>query len=208
MQFPLREWMKRLGLVCVVIGALLSGGCGKSDRPGKPGETEFEAVNRKITTNKDGASHGDSPETVAAAGEFAASMKQMQALMFTGGSGKSFASGGEFVTAIVQRPDAVIVLCHVPELRHYKTEEARASLAGLAWTVAQRTTAKLPGVTAGTKLMVGLRGVVSYGPIWEGKMEGDAEVKNDDVGGRKRFYPHFAAPEPQAPVPTTSKQGA
>jgi hypothetical protein len=206
MQFPLREWMKRLGLVCVVIGALMSGGCGGSDRPGAPGQAEFEAVNRKITTNKDGAAHGDSPETAAAAGKFATSMKQ--ALMFTGGGGKSFASGGDFVTMVVQRPDAVIVLCHVPELRNYKTDETRASLAELAWTVAQGTMAKLPGVTAGTKLMVGLRGVVSYGPVWEGKMEGDAEVKNDDVGGRKRFYPHFAAPEPRAPASTAAKEGA
>lgn len=202
MKRRLADWTKHLGLIAALTSALLFSGCGGPD---EPGEAEFEAVNGQITTNAKGAAHGDSPEAQAAAGKFAASIKQMQGLFFSGGSGKSLASGGDFVTVVAQRPGAVIVLCHVPELRNYKTKEVRESLAELAWTVAQSTMAKLPGVSPETKLIVGLRGFASYGPIWEGKIEGDAQEKSDDVGGRKRFYPHFATSEPVAAKP---KDGA
>lgn len=191
MKFRLRECTKHFGLIAALTSALFFAGCGGPDAPG---EAEFEQVNGQITTNAKGVAHGASPEAQAAAGKFASTMKQMQAVFFSGGSGKSFASGGDFVTVVAQRPGVVIVLCHVPELRNYKSKEVRESLAELAWSVAQREMTTLPGVDPETKLIVGLRGFASYGPIWEGKLDGDAQVKSDDVGGRKRFYPYFAAP--------------
>ncbi len=194
-------------LLAAIAGTVLVGGCGGGERTQVAGRSEFEEVNRQLTTKSGGVAYGATPETLAAATQFAAAMKQMQSMMFSGGSGKSFATGGDFLTVVVQKPDAVIVLCHVPELRNYKTKEVRNSLSQMAWIVAQKSVAGLPGVSGETKLVVGLRGVAAYGPIWEGKLGGEATAKNDGGGDRERLYPYFApaaAPAPTEPSSTAA----
>lgn len=185
----------KLAVTALVIGGIFFVGYLASDKTEYPGKAEFAVVNDRLTVKGDTPVHGDSPETLSAAANFSAGMKKMQAMMFSGGSGKSFASGGEFLTYVVQKPGVVIVLCHVPELRNYKSAETRESLASLAWSMAQVATTGLPGVTKETKLMVGLRGFGSYGPIWEGKMDGEAVVKTDELDEVRRFYPHFVVAE-------------
>jgi hypothetical protein len=120
-------------------------------------------------------------------------------LLFSGGSGKSFATNGEFITYVHHTDQAVVVLCHVPELRNYKDAAVRASLAELAWVNAQRAAAKLPGVTPAHILVVGLRGFASYGPIWEGPLSGEAVKKTDSSLERDRFHPFFAPAVTKAP---------
>jgi hypothetical protein len=211
---------KALVVLTAIAGAALVGGCGGGgERTQVAGRAEFEEVNRQLTTKSGGVAYGATPETIAAATQFASAMKQLQSMMFSGGSGKSFATGGDFLTAVVQKPDAVIVLCHVPELRNYKTKEVRDSLSEMAWIVAQKSVAGLPGVNGETKLVVGLRGVAAYGPIWEGKLGGEATVKNDGVGDRDRLYPYFApaaipapaviaTPAPTEPAPAAATESA
>ncbi len=122
-------------------------------------------------------------------------MKSMQSALFSGGSGRSFATGGEFLTYIKRTPNAVVVLCHVPELRNYKEEKTRNALAKIAWSAAQSATNKIHGVQPTDTLIVGLRGFGSYGPIWEGQVSGESTTKTDDLDEKKRFYPFFITKE-------------
>ena len=182
----------------VILCVVLLGGCSGGKK--EPGEAEFEAANKLLTTSSAGAKFGNSPASIEAAGNFSASVKRMQALLFSGGSGKSFATKGDFLTYVHCTDKAVVVLCHVPELRNYKDASVRESLAELAWANAQMAAEKLPGVTPSHTLVVGLRGFASYGPIWEGPLNGDPKKKTDSALERDRLYPFFAPVEKTAPA--------
>ena len=183
--------LRKAVFLAIALGVILGIGYFASDRKDYPGKSEFEEVNALITTGSDGVAHGDSEEAKSAAAVFANSMKSMQATLFSGGSGRSFATGGEFLTYIKRTPNAVVVLCHVPELRNYKEEETRDALAQIAWSSAKSATKKISGVQPTDTLIVGLRGFGSFGPIWEGPVSGDAEIKTDDLDEKKRLYPFF-----------------
>jgi hypothetical protein len=176
----------------VILGVLLVIGYFASDRKDYPGKAEFEQVNSRITTSSEGVAHGDSEAARAAAEGFAKTMKTLQAALFTGGSGRSFATGGEFLTYLKHTTNAVVILCHVPELRNYKDEKTRAALATIAWSAGQAAAKKLSGVQDTDTLIIGLRGFASYGPIWEGTVAGAATKKTDDLDEKRRLYPFFA----------------
>lgn len=169
--------------------ALVLAGC--SNEAPAPGKAAFDAANKLINVNTDGVAFGDTPDSQAMAARFADSIKRMQRQMFSGGSGRSLATGGEFVTYVRCTDQAVVVLCHVPELRNYKEPSVRESLANVAWINAQMAARSHPGATPAHKLVVGLRGFASYGPIWEGPLEGDAVKKTDSGLERDRLYPFF-----------------
>ena len=154
-------------------------------------------MNSLITVNSGGnIAHGDSTETKAAAASFASSMKTMQGALFPEVGGKAFATGGNFLTYIKRTPGAVVILCHVPELRGYK-DEARVALAQLAWSTGKAVVRTIPRVNPSDTLIIGLRGFGSYGPIWEGSVSGDPVRKTDELDEKRRLYPFF--------VPTRSE---
>lgn len=167
-----------------------------ADRKDYPGKAEFEKVNRLLGTSSKGVTHGDSEEEKAAAGEFATSMKTLQGTLFTGGSGRSIATKGDFLTYVKRTPNAVVVLCHVPELRNYKDAKTREMLTELAWSSGRAAAKKIPGIKESDTLIVGLRGFASYGPIWEGTVSGEATKKSDGPEEKKRLYPFFVATAP------------
>ena len=181
-------------IAAVVLGILLVIGFLASDRKDYPGKSEFEVVDSLITTSADGVAHGDSAETRTAAEGFAKSMKTLQSTLFTGGSGRSFATGGEFLTYLKHTTNAVVILCHVPELRNYKDEKTRSVLARIAWSSGQAAAKRLSGVQDSDTLIIGLRGFASYGPIWEGTVAGEATKKTDDLSEKRRLYPFFVSP--------------
>jgi hypothetical protein len=162
-----------------------------SDRKDYPGKAQFEKVDSLIRTSSGGVAYGDSDDTRAAASAFSTSMKTMQAALFSGGSGRSFATGGNFLTYVKRTPNAVVILCHVPELRNYKDATTRETLAKIAWSSGKAAATKIPGVTGSDTLIIGLRGFGSYGPIWEGTISGEATKKTDDLNEKKRLYPFF-----------------
>jgi hypothetical protein len=187
----------------VVLCAVLLTGC--SEGTTVAGKAEFETANKLIGVSSGDSAFGDSPTSQAAAVRFSKSMKTMQGMMFSGGSGRSLATKGEFLTYVRHTDQAVVVLCHVPELRNYKDASVRESLASLAWLNAQMAAATLPGVKPSHTLIVGLRGFASYGPIWEGPVSGEPVKKTDSGLERKRLHPFFApvvtvAPATPAPV--------
>jgi hypothetical protein len=180
-----------LGILVVVL--LLIGYCA-SDHKDYPGKAEFQAPNSLITTNSRGVAHGNLEAAKQAAAKFAASIQSLQAASFTGGSGHSFASGGEFVTYCRHNPDSVAFLVHVPELRNYKEPQTRELLANLAWTAANEAAKELPFSIESPTIIVGLRGFGSYGPIWSGQRGGAPKVKTDEIDEVRRLYPFFVSP--------------
>ena len=191
--------MKRLGAYLLrkiiifggILGVILLIGYCASDHKDYPGRTQFEAANSQITTNTGGAAHGKNPACQEVAAQFAISMKKLQAAMFSGGSGRSFATGGDFVTYVEQSPKGFAILCHVPELRNYKSPESREALASIAWAAGKIAIAKHPLKNPSDTLIIGLRGFGSYGPIWEGTIDGNPTLKTDDLSEEKRLYPFF-----------------
>jgi hypothetical protein len=190
--------LKRLigGVVglAMMLGVLLLIGYCTADRKDYPGKAEFEKANATITTKNQGVGHGNTPEATKAAARFAQSIKPLQAMLFKGGSGRSWASGGEFLTYCRHNPDSVAFIVHVPELRHYKGAESRDALAFLAWTAANKAAEGLTFSTEKPAIIVGLRGFASYGPIWSGKRGGEPEVKTDNLDEKRRLYPYFVSP--------------
>jgi len=188
--------------LAVAVGLFLVFGFVMSDRKDYPGKADFEQANNQITTNSKGAAHGNSDKARQAAASFASAIKPLQAAMFRGGSGRSVASGGDFVTYCQHNADSVAFMVHVPELRNYKDAKTRSTLALLAWATANRVAKELPFTSAQPSIIVGLRGFASYGPIWSGKLGGEPEVKTDDLDEKRRLYPFFVAgqgqPNPRA----------
>lgn len=181
-------------LIFVVV---LMTGC--SEAPKVPGEVEFEEANKLIGVSSGITAFGDSPATRKAAEQFSKGLKTMQSALFSGGGGTSPATKDEFLTYVRRTDRAVVVLCHVPELHHYRDASVRESLAKLAWRNAQLVAADLPGVTPSHTLIVGLRGFLSYGPIWSGKISGAAVEKTDRGLDHTRLYPYFAPKAMSAP---------
>ena len=191
--------------VMVLIGVFLIIGYMATDHKDYPGKSEFEEANHLIDTNSKGAAHGNSDKAKEAASQFASTIKPLQAALFTGGSGRSIMSGGEFVTYCRQTADSVAFIVHVPELRNYKDKKAREALAALAWTSANRAAQGLTFSSTNPAVIVGLRGFASYGPIWSGKLNGSADVKTDELDEKRRIYPFFTSVD-QA-KPTTGPAG-
>lgn len=187
----IRLFRKTISLA-LVLGAVLLVGYLASDRTNYPGRKEFEVADDRINTSTDQVAHGASEEEKKTAASFSKTMKAMQAALFTGGSGKSFATGGEFLTYVQRSPNSVVILCHVPELRNYKEAKTREALAKLAWANGKIACANLQGLTGSETLIIGLRGFSLYGPIWEGTVSGEVTKKTDESGDVKRLYPFFA----------------
>jgi ribosomal protein L7/L12 len=187
----LTKLIRKIIVLAVVVGVFLVIGYLLTDHKDYPGKAAFEEANKKITTNAEGAAHGNSEIAKAAAAKFALIIKPLQAALFTGGSGRSFASGGDFVTYCQHNAESVAFIVHVPELRNYKDAKAREALAQLAWTASRGAAKDLPFSSTNPSVIVGLRGFGSYGPIWSGKLGGEPEVKTDDLDEKRRLYPFF-----------------
>ncbi len=86
--------IRRVISLSILVGVVLLIGYCASDRKDYPGKAEFAEPNSLITTNSNGPAHGNTDAAKQAATTFASTIKKMQAAFFTGGSGKSFASGG------------------------------------------------------------------------------------------------------------------
>jgi hypothetical protein len=179
--------------LATILGVILIIGYFASDNKDYPGKTEFEKPNSLITTNSEGTAHGNSEAAKQSAAKFASIIKPLQAALFSGGSGRSFATGGNFVTYCRHNADSVAFIVHVPELRNYKDPKTRESLAMLAWTAANQAAKELQFSAEPPAIIVGLRGFGSYGPIWSGKYGGEPEVKTDDIDEVRRLYPFFVS---------------
>jgi hypothetical protein len=165
----------------------------------KPGYQEFKAANELIGSSSKGETHGNTQAALAAAGEFSTNMKTMTGALFTGGSKKNFMTGGSFLTYCHEGAETIVFLCHVPSLRSYKSEEAKSGLNTLAWAVATKAAGNFDPKQKKT-LIVGLRGVVSYGSVQSGNLGADKPARVQDSDEKSALIQVFAAAS-TAPAP-------
>jgi hypothetical protein len=165
-----------------------------------PGYTGFNAANDLIGSKSKGTTHGNSPEAKAAADTFSESFKRLQQLAFTGGSKRNLLTGGEFLTYCQNGKDSIAFLCHVPELRNYKDDDTKNSLAEIAWMTAKMAAQKLD--PEGKKnLVVGLRGISSYGFLLSGKPSDEKPQRAEESKKAEILYPPFIDSQ-DSPAPT------
>jgi len=195
-------WPMLLFAIFLTIGA--SGAKKSQERNEKtPGYKEFEAAHALISSGSKGQIHGNTQAAKSAAQEFSSKLKTMTSMAFTGGSKKNLMSGGEFLTYCQHGTSMIVILCHVPSLRSYKTKETKEALAELAWAAGTAAAKELDPEHKKT-LIVGLRGIASYGSIQKGASTEDGKPDSLDTSQRSVFYPAFApvaaAATPPAPV--------
>ena len=167
-----------------------------------PGEELFDAANANLAIFYDTPGFGNSPEATKMATAYSTALRKLRNDSFYGGSEWT---PGDNVFLIYCRltPTELVILCHVPDLRHYKGDN-RTLLVGLAWDLAQALADKYH-VPKDTTLVLGLRGAQFYGPIWEGKVGEDAITKTDELIGEPRLYPYFIdLPTARPPSPAPS----
>lgn len=191
---PIWTWIfAALAIPLAAFGALAEKS-GKEEAA-KPGHAEFTAADNRIGYRKgDDLAHGNSKEAEAAAQGFADAMKGIGKMAFSGGKNPD----AGFPTFCQQGKDTIVFLCHVPELRHYKSDEAKDGLATIAWISARAAAATLdPGQTK--SLVVGLRGITSYGILLQGSPADEAPRRAGSSEKSALIYPAFA-PGPDKPA--------
>ncbi len=156
----------------------------------KPGYKEFTAANDMIDSSSKGICHGNTNAAKETASSFATGMKLMTEEFFSGGSKKNLMTGGDFLTYCHEGPESIVILCHVPSLRSYKSDEAKKALNDIAWASGRQIASKLDPEHKKT-LCIGLRGIASFGSIQEGKLV-DENSRLLDKSDKSVFYPAFA----------------
>jgi len=139
----------------------------------------LEAAESKIGTDTHGIAHGNTPKAKELAEKYAKTMKTLRDALFTKGKEGISLSGGKFITYCELHEGSCVFITHVPEYRRFK-DDAKDSLAEIAWEAAQKTVAE--ELDEGDDLAVGLKGVILYGSVMVGKVaaEGD-EDRGPDV---------------------------
>jgi hypothetical protein len=194
---PAKAWTWLMGILAVP--ALVMGGVdgrSEAEAAGKPGYKELKAADELIDTSRNGVTHGNTPSAREAAAGFSTGMKQMTGALFTGGSKTNLMTDGDFLTYCHEGTEAVVFLCHVPSLRSYKSEESKGALDSIAWAVASRAASGMKGADEG-KLMVGLRGISSYGSILSGDLGADEPTKAEAPADRSVFQAAFGQVAPE-----------
>lgn len=147
------------------------------DFPGKP---VFEEANDMIDRRHDAkAGNGNTPEAEEAAQAFGTFFKEIQSVSFSGGAEKY--EDREFFTYCRQDENGVTFICQVPGMRKYKDDEAKKALSDIAWIAASKVARGMPGVDENTELTVGLRGLVIYGSIQQGKINDENPVEDNEM---------------------------
>jgi hypothetical protein len=161
--------------------------------------SNLDAVENKIRTDAGGTAHGNTDEAQALAAVFSEQMQILRDAMFTKRDGGLSLSGKKFITYCELRDGQCAFVIHVPEYRKFE-DDAKDSLAELAWTVAQSTAQEK--LKPRDKLAVGMKGVVLYGSVMVGQVgEPDGEDPDPVTTGDERadLLPFFEPDEEPAP---------
>lgn len=188
---PAKAWTWILGILALPV--MLLGAIGEkaaAKEAATPGYKEFHAADDLIGSKTHGIAHGNNDAAKTSASGFSNTMKTMTAALFTGGSKKNLLTGGDFLTYCHHGEDTIVFLCHVPSLRSYKSDEAKDGLNKIAWIAANQAAAELDPDHK-KNLMVGLRGIASYGSVLQGKNGGEAPTSPAGSDDKAVFLPVF-----------------
>lgn len=164
----------------------------KFDRRTRPASTvqadALSDVERAIATDNGGIAHGNSPAAKKLAEQFSVRMKELRDIGFTKSKNKIQLSGGNFITHCELHPGKCAFVVHVPSYRNF-AEDAKETLAGIAWKVAQETVAD--SMEPGDKLAVGMKGTMLYGAVMTGtvaEQNSGPDMKSTDQELLKPFF--------------------
>jgi len=187
------------GLCAIPFFAGLGSGGSAPAAATNPAKQRMDAAERKIIGDSDGTAHGNSDEAIRLAIQFATTMKTLREELFEADrKGAISLTGGNFVTYCELRPGKCAFLVHVPAYRKF-TDDAKESLAELAWMTAQRTVADK--LQDGDDLGVGLKGTLLYGSVMVGDVSAGDDAKaglaeeSTDESQLIRFFEEDAAPQ-------------
>ena len=197
-----------IGLISGYLGLLLSVGFmvmglmapepDPNAGPAPSRHSNLNAAELKITSDNNGVAHGNTPAAIELAKTFSDRMKQVRDDNFTkGGKGISL-TDGNFVTYCELRPGQCAFVVHVPEYRKFE-DDAKDSLAELAWEAAQETVAGT--MQKGDDLAVGMKGVLLYGAVMVGVV---ADPDDPEYGLESQseedsdLHPFFEPEDPEA----------
>jgi len=130
-------------------------------------------------------------------------MKDINEEAFSGGSKRNMMTGGDFLTYCHDSADEIVFICHVPELRNYKSGESKSALAEIAWGSA-KAAAQLLDPAEKKTLTVGLRGIASYGILLKGHIGEDSPARSGSSGKVAILFPGFAKSAVSASLPIPS----
>lgn len=144
-------------------------------RAGNPAKQRMDDAERNIIGAADGTAHGNSEEAIRLALKFGRTMKELREEFFEADKkGAISLTGGNFVTYCELRPGKCAFLVHVPAYRKF-TDDAKESLAELAWMTAQRAVAGT--LQEGDDLGVGMKGTLLYGSVMTGVVSSGDDAK-------------------------------
>jgi hypothetical protein len=119
---------------------------------------------------------------------FAVHMKELRDIAFTESKNKIQLTGGNFVTYCELHPGRCAFLVHVPSYRNFD-ENAKTTLAEIAWSVAQETVAE--SMMPGDRLAVGLKGTLLYGAVMTGTVFSDESKPAQQSTEKELLAPFF-----------------
>ncbi|QIF00462.1 hypothetical protein G5S37_02625 [Roseimicrobium sp. ORNL1] len=175
-----------------------------------PGNAEFDSANSLITSNRNGAAHGNTPVAKELAEKFSLVIREYRNAGVEKAKKKSSLSltDGQFLTYCHLREDDCVFLVHVPDLRKFNGE-AKKFICTAAWHTANLVLAGQPKLP--TRLAVGVRGAMFYEEIVIGSAVGDSEdpakgiQRRYDGMNKQVVFPFFAPPKPAKDTGTMAK---
>lgn len=151
-----------------------------------PEKDALRMAELKVLGSSAGAAQGNDKAARELAARFSQTMGAIDKVAFSKSKAKVKLTGGNYITWCELHPDRVAFVVHVPELRRF-TSDAKDALARIAWAAAQGTVEG--SVPPGSRLAVGLRGVLLYDRILLGEVsaEGEANLEEVDDGMKAVF---------------------
>jgi hypothetical protein len=201
-------------VLAVLFGVVVTVGQASRDRreAQTPGMAEFNTVNAMIVGYKGDDALGNDDVAQKIGTVFSHDLTAIRSAAFTGGDAHAVSlSEGHFITYCHETPGAVVIICHVPQLRKF-AGDAKAALMAYAWRIAQGAVKSVAPGRSG-RLYVGLRGIALYYEIWSGPLDGPAQKKQEPKVGLAEIYTVFApasavtkpeATPPAKPPPATA----
>jgi len=199
---PARAWTWIFAVLALPVGGMgMMASSAEKEDAATPGYAEFNAADDLIDSKKNGVAHGSSEAAKASAVLFSSLMKSINEEAFSGGSKRNMMTGGEFLTYCHDSADEVVFICHVPELRNYKSEDSKSALADIAWGSA-KAAAQLLDPTGEKTLTVGLRGISTYGILLKDVNGSSDPARSGSLEKVAVLFPGFAKPAiPATPFP-------
>jgi hypothetical protein len=145
-----------------------------------PGRAEFDKANSLVTSNRNGAAHGNTPAAKELAKKFSMVIQEYRNAGVEKAKKKSSVSltDGQFLTYCHLREEDCVFLVHVPDLRKFN-REAKEFICTAAWHTANLVLADQPKLP--NRLAVGVRGAMLYEEFIIGSAVGESEAPEKGI---------------------------